>query len=453
MPQFSPSSTIGVSLLAALGLMAIAGQAQEIKKQPVDEVKALIDQLTQVDRQDTGYSGSVSGSSFLPLGESQTGTMLLFQKPNDASEALKSLVKLGTRALPKLLEHLKDDRPTKIVVRHQGGLGGLFIMQDEEEKKKEDKQKGGFGGGFGTVETQYTVMVGDLCFVAIGQIVNRHYAAVSYVPTAIISVTSVPKSKAVREEVVRLWSNLTPEKHRDSLVRDLLETDDEYVRNGASYRLAYYYPAALETAALKQLGRPSYSVMAVYDLVHGPLYAATTAKQRKARSGRLRRQEWRNRREGIRSYLFGDLSTVEADEEGRLSPKMDKRYPTQECLIDAFGLPRTVKSKDKPAAIPLDDSTQARFVQTLHYDRGDKLDQTLRDLLAKTDNDYLAKGCLDGLVGRGYDAAIEAYLKAPLASPEGRRARRTAHLRTQARLDAVACSGGSGRARIRQQID
>jgi cytohesin len=32
-------------------------------------------------------------------------------------------------------------------------------------------------------------------------------------------------------------------------------------------------------------------------------------------------------------------------------------------------------------------------------------------MLARTDDDYLAKGCLDRLVGRGYDADIEAYLK------------------------------------------
>jgi ankyrin repeat protein len=47
----------------------------------------------------------------------------------------------------------------------------------------------------------------------------------------------------------------------------------------------------------------------------------------------------------------------------------------------------------------------------LHYDRSKKLDRALRDLLSKTDDDYLAKGCLDRLVGRGYDAEIEAYLK------------------------------------------
>jgi hypothetical protein len=65
-------------------------------------------------------------------------------------------------------------------------------------------------------------------------------------------VNSIPKSKELREELIKQWSELTPEKHRDSLLRDL-ESDHEYVRNGASLRLAYYHPDALESAAIKQL--------------------------------------------------------------------------------------------------------------------------------------------------------------------------------------------------------
>jgi ankyrin repeat protein len=59
----------------------------------------------------------------------------------------------------------------------------------------------------------------------------------------------------------------------------------------------------------------------------------------------------------------------------------------------------------------LSDGDEGQFIQTLHFDWSEKLDKALRDLLVKTDDDYLAKGCLDRLVGRGYDADIEAYLK------------------------------------------
>jgi ankyrin repeat protein len=387
-----------IALFAALGPLANLGESQEIKKPAADDAKALIDQLTQLDRQDTGYSGTVSGSSFLPLGESRAGTMLLFQEPGTPSEALRSLVKLGVKALPTLLDHLKDERPTKIVLKHSGGFGGMFISRDKEEPDKGKKKDDPFG--FGSSATEYTIMVGDLCYVAIGQIVNRGYSAVRYQPTAIILVTSVPKSKQLRDDLIKQWGNLTAEKHRDSLVRDL---DDD--QEGASIRLAYYYPATLETVALKQLAQPTYSASKVEDLVFTQLYKAKTAKERKELVDKFLAKHGEIARAGIRVQLFSDLEAVEEDKQ------LEKTLLARQCLMELFGYPAGVKSKDRPQIWPLEENTQARFVHTLRYDRSEKLDRALRDLLAKTDDDYLATGCLNRLVGRGYDDAIEAYLK------------------------------------------
>jgi ankyrin repeat protein len=428
---------VWISLAAYLILTVSVAHAQEGEKKakpPGDEVKALVDRLTEIDRPDIGYSGSVSGSSFLPLGQSETHTILFGQKPLASSDALKSLVRLGTRALPTLLKHLSDDRPTKITLTHPGGIGGMFIEQDEVPGKKKEPP---FGG-----ERRYTVMVGDLCYVAIGQIVNRDYSAVSYMPTAMIFVTSVPKSKKLREEVIKEWGNLTPDKHRDSLARDLLGSGSEEDRDGASLRLAYYYPAALELLALKYLARPAYPPFAVEELVRNRLYPAKTAKERKALVEEFVRKYGEVAREGIRWELFEDLATQEADEEGRLSPKLNPRHRARECLIDVFGLPATVKSKDRPRSEPLAETSKARFVQTLHYDRSEKLDRALWDLLAKTDDDYLAKGCLDRLVGRGYDAEIEAYLK-----------RRLPRLKERDREELLAFEPKLGWTRLHAAVD
>src|SRR5262245_3231226 len=75
---------------------------------PADEIEALINRLTETDQEDIGYSSSTSGSAFLPLGTSDPYAILLGQEPQKPSDALKALVKLGTKALPKLLAHLKD---------------------------------------------------------------------------------------------------------------------------------------------------------------------------------------------------------------------------------------------------------------------------------------------------------------------------------------------------------
>jgi ankyrin repeat protein len=399
---------LGSVCVMTFGLLSGAIRADEPKKPPADPVIALIDQLTEVSRQDTGYSGSMSGASFLPLGQRAMHTMLFGQQANAESDAMRSLVSLGVKAVPALLEHLSDDRKTKIVIEHQGIFGGFFIGQDEGEKAEEKS-----GKGFNEVK-RYTLRVGDLCYVALGQIVNAGYSAVRYQPTAIIFATSVPHSKQLRADLLKEWSDLTADKHRDLLAKDL-GSDGEDERDGASLRLAYYYPQALEPLALKQLARPTYDVFAVSNLIRDHLYPAKTAKDRKALVDEFVKKHGEIARDGIIWDLFQDLDTQEADEEGRLSPKLDPKYKARECLIEVFGLAANVKSKDRPKAEPLAFTSQARFVRTLLYDRSGKLDQALRDILAKTDDDYMAEGCLSRLVGRGYDADIEAYLKRRLS--------------------------------------
>ncbi len=111
------------------------------------------------------------------------------------------------------------------MIEHAGPFGGFFITQDEGEKAEEN-----FGEGFNAGK-RYTLRVGDLCYVALGQIVNRPYTAVRYQPTAIIYATSVPHCKPLRADLLKEWGGLTAEKHRDSLAKDL-GSDSEYVRAG-----------------------------------------------------------------------------------------------------------------------------------------------------------------------------------------------------------------------------
>ena len=302
-------------LLVLVGLFSIpfppyAGQP----KKPVDPAVALIDQLEKLDTQDTGYSGSVSGSSFLPLGTSSASVVLLSPTaPSGKSEAMLSLVKLGSKAVPALLDHLGDDRRTKIVIRN--GLGGFFgISQDRGEKAEDEVPRGNGKNPFGEPK-QYTLRVGDLCYVALGQIVNRDYTAVRYIPSGNVSIISVPHSKKLRADLKRQWGGLTEKKHFESLVKDLNAKkpkgdDDGVARAGASLRLAYYFPEKYEPIAVQQL-----------------------------------------------------------------------KNPTRE------------------------------FIETLQYVEGEKLDQALRDLMAKTEDLQVSFALVDRLAGRGYDADIEAFIQ------------------------------------------
>jgi Ankyrin repeats (3 copies) len=351
-----------------------------------DPAVALIDQLPALDRQDIGYSGSVSGTAFLPFGRNESGVVLLSprQGKSGSSDAMRSLVKLGVKAVPALLDHLSDDRPTKIVIDSTSALNGF---------KK----------------TKYTVRVGDLCYVALGQIVNREYTAVRYIPTAIVIVGRVPENKQLHADLTKEWGKLTADLHRDALVQDF-GSDNGSVREGAAVRLAYYYPDVLEPLVLKQLARPAYDTGAVDDFLRDKLYPAKTAKERKELTDEFVKANGEIAHDGLRWELFDRFG----------SPFEEKRPKARECLIDVFGFTDKVTTKDGPKNRPLSMHTHGSLIDSLLYDRSAKIDQAIRDILAKTDSVYMGFICMNRLVGRGYDADIEAHLKRRLAIMEER---------------------------------
>ena len=310
-------------LFALVGLFSVTFPAYaDDPKKPVDPAVALIDRLEQLGTQDTGYSGSVSGSSFLPLGYSRASVVLLSPStPSGTSDAMLSLVKLGAKAVPALLHHLGDDRKTKIVIRNR--LGGFFGISQDRGEKAEDEEPNGKGKTPFGAPKQYTLRVGDLCYVALGQIVNRDYTAVRYIPSGNVMVTSVPHSRKLRADLKRQWGGLTERKHLASLVKDLNSKtakggDDGGTRVGASLRLAYYFPKEYEPIAVQQLKRPT---------------------------------------------------------------------------------------RD--------------FIETLQYMEGEKLDQALLDLMAKTEDLQVSFALVDRLAGRGYDAQIEAFIQRMLTKVSG----------------------------------
>ena len=176
---------------------------------PAVDVSAPIDKLTDVADSDIGYSPSAWGHSFLPLDRKGAwGGGLLFQKPEVPSETLRAIVKQGAAAVPHLIAHLDDKRPTKITITHDfGPLGGLFhsdrcdynifTAKEAPNPKRSDDEGGGSLLDHEDPAGGHVLTVGDLCFVTIGQIVNRRFDAVRYQPTAIIIVTSPTASPAL----------------------------------------------------------------------------------------------------------------------------------------------------------------------------------------------------------------------------------------------------------------
>ena len=71
-----------------------------------------------------------------------------------------------------------------------------------------------------------------------------------------------------------------------------------------------------------------------------------------------------------------------------------------------------MKSKDKPIPKSISPYHLAAVIgDGLSYDRSVKIDRAVRDILAKTTEDEVAMACVVRLLGRGYDADIDAYYR------------------------------------------
>lgn len=92
----------------------------------------------------------------------------------------------------------------------------------------------------------YTIKVGDVCYVLIGQIVNRNLAVLRYQPTLGLVVNSPIESPVLAQFVKTDWSGLTTDVHKTSLIADMRSGNDLWEFGPASERLRFYYPASYQ---------------------------------------------------------------------------------------------------------------------------------------------------------------------------------------------------------------
>jgi HEAT repeat protein len=233
-------------------------------------IKALIARLADVKAPSFGLSDSVSGHAFAPLPERAHWDMELVPVQRlKSSDAFRALVDIGPDALPFLLDALDEKTPTRLTIdnRHtmgslwlSGGMGGNPVNKREQRILAKKWQDDG-----DDIEDHlldfYRVKVGDVCFVAIGQMVGREYQAVSYIPTAMVSIGSPVESKTLRDRMRARWASKDPAK--ELLESLLIDYATEGIFNGhtlngwdeasrfqteAAMRLLYYFPK--ETAPL-----------------------------------------------------------------------------------------------------------------------------------------------------------------------------------------------------------
>jgi hypothetical protein len=253
-------------MLARIGLFALLSivvPAHSALASDVDYSKAsidkLIDDLTLIDSQAPGINSAAVYSGFIAddsPGQFQVG--VLGVPPSGVPPQMRELVRRGISALPTLIAHLNDARPTKLEVGNeevpagstqQRTVGVNFFMfeyfSNEYDPRirtsvrvsTKDYLMKDFNG-------RYTVKVGDVCYALIGQIVNRSLLPVRYQPSAGLVVNSPIETPALIERVKNDWGTAGAETLRASLLADIRAGTQLYYYRSAFTRLRFYFPDA-----------------------------------------------------------------------------------------------------------------------------------------------------------------------------------------------------------------
>jgi hypothetical protein len=235
-------------------------------------VDQLIDDLTLIDSQSPGIYSAAVYEGFIADNTPGSFEMgVLGPPPPKVPPQMSELVRRGPLALPELIKHLDDGRPTKLEVGNQPsgnqiGVDAFMFMDFSDEYDPrvphwfdEAEWKRGPWPMEKAFSGLYTVKVADVCYVLIGQIVNRHLLAVRYQPSGGLIVNSPIEAPSLAEKVKTDWGNTDAENLRQSLLEDIRATNQpkrigapEYTRrfvNPALTRLRYYFPDTY--AALK----------------------------------------------------------------------------------------------------------------------------------------------------------------------------------------------------------
>jgi TonB family protein len=263
----------GPFLLAGLLFLMSAKAAPPAGEEPLGGLtpSVLIDRLQSVGMADVHHPDPGDrAETYLDLGSTGDpggqGGLLPTRSPE-----LAELVRRGAASIPPLLEHLTDARPTGIVVAFPGptpagrDIGPWFVDGYEPRDLTSPGPDGvntRLRRPIGDPRT-YTFKVGDLCYVALGRILDREYRVVESTandfkpsrayrgntlfrgPPPLMYISSPVEVPALAQAARAEWTDLTPEEHRKSLETDA-DRELGLSEDTALECLFAYYPDSAE---------------------------------------------------------------------------------------------------------------------------------------------------------------------------------------------------------------
>ena len=323
-----------LSILAALAWSTHSPSRRSRLPLEQQSVEQLINALADVSQMGPGYDlGGDPLYFFLPDCEYELALSRAYgeEAPHIAAE-VRELVSRGVAALPALLNHLDDSRPTRVrFVTHsydELGWDGSDVLPDAAGYLLESLHDGWHYGTIRGIEdsalslrqvhrrlagkpepyehriadiyfsevydsrprgeapqppdtyaakdesyrnrayqlgartSDLTIRVGDICFAAVGQIVNRDFGVLNYESNNTLRLNSPVAKPALAAAARHDWAGLTAAAHRDHLIADARAptwwTDYQTPVGTAVRRLCFYYPREAERVVMSLLARQIY---------------------------------------------------------------------------------------------------------------------------------------------------------------------------------------------------
>lgn len=385
------------------------------------EIEVLIDKLQEESNESIGLHSLAWAEGFMALDEEPQfrGGVIGTAKPV-TSITMRALVQQGVRAIPLLLRHLSDDRPTKLTLS-KGTFPEIRWFGDEYDSRYKDitKQPASVNSkeDYRTRRkvAEYTFRVGDLCFVALGQIVNRNLSGTRYQPSCCLVINSPVATPTLALAAKQDWASLSTEEHKNLLKQDCL-SKYPYATSAAIQRLLFYYPQEGEAMVLKLLRRPLYDGSALWRFISEQLVKTESINEWQTLINKFHHQAGKPAADSIPfrvQWIYFETSFVQDEkfrqEKERAAKILALLYPRYNSLEPYF-----------INASELDEQTD--LIKSLSPFRSETLDAAIAEvfnnalkLKSESENDVyqmdqLAINCLARFDGKKYNQVFSPYL-------------------------------------------
>lgn len=382
---------LAAALLAiALGLAAssLAARPPPASRLADFSTEALIGRFQQESEQTIGANTSVTMEGFIgveaPL---KFGGGLLGVPLPKVSPVMRELVRRGVSAVPALLDHLTDARPTKLLIKQKRAFGSTQFFDAEYDPR--DFAANELPTGVHRINAEieheepfqeYRIRVGDLCYATLGQIVNRRLNAVRYQPSGMFYVNSPVHTLALAAAARVDRGGLTATEFTAYLMRDLERNEDDWNSMSVLRRLLFYDPPAGVAQAIKLLAQGIYDPTPIVDLTT-KLWATADEQERE----KLLDDFWSTQDESARHAVEQAVMAASTP----LTPEDIEVYPEGGAMqkraveLAARRFPGGNKTPGS-SQLWLPCREQCEVVETIAAERSAEIDTAVRDLFHRT---------------------------------------------------------------------